>query len=341
MRQLTCVGKNRVEWRDVPAPRLQSSEDVLVRPIAVARCEIDPYLIDQFPRGEPFALGHEAVVEVVEAGDKVSRFAKGQRAIVPFQISCGRCARCLAGNTANCEAYPVLSDYGMQPLSGVEYGGMLSDLVRVPHANTMLQPLPAGCAPVDLASMSDNVLDGYRSIAPHLQKVPGSDVLFVNHGLPSIALYGVQTARALGAGDIWFASDDPAVLRAAEKLGAKPIATDFTHTERSFPIVVDCGRRAIGLLYAIRSTLPEGICQSVSYYREKETPLPLGRLYTLGIQFFMGRAHAAKLLPEVLSHVAAGRLQPGLVTTRVVDWEEAPRAFTEPSIKLVVTRATA
>jgi hypothetical protein len=46
-----------------------------------------------------------------------------------------------------------------------------------------------------------------------------------------------------------------------------------------------------------------------------------------------------KLLPEVLSHVAAGRLRRGVVTTRVVDWE-APRAFTEPSIKLVVTRAS-
>ena len=41
---------------------------------------------------------------------------------------------CKLGHTANCDRYPALSDYGMQPLSGVEYGGMLSDLVRVPHA---------------------------------------------------------------------------------------------------------------------------------------------------------------------------------------------------------------
>ena len=50
----------------------------------------------------------------------------------------------------------------MQPLSGIEYGGMLADLVRVPHAATMLTPLPAGVDPVAAASVPDNVLDGYR-----------------------------------------------------------------------------------------------------------------------------------------------------------------------------------
>jgi len=67
-------------------------------------------------------------------------------------------------------------------------------------------------------------------------------------------------------------------------------------------------------------------------------PLPLGRLYTLGVQFCVGRCHAAALLPEVLALIEARRLEPVAVTTRVVDWDEAPAAWLKPSIKLVVRR---
>ena len=226
----------------------------------------------------------------------------------------------------------------MQPLSGVEYGGMLSDLLHVPHAEAMLCPVPDGIASADLASVSDNVLDGYRTVARHLKATPGADVLFACHSTPSLALYGVQAAQVLGAGKISFASDTRDVLDLAEKLGALPIETDFTKRAAKFPIVVDCGVDGARLPYALASTQPEGVCQSVSFYGAPTTPVPLGKLYTLGIQFFVGRAHAVSLLPEVMNHIAEGRIQPGKVTTRTVGWEDAAEAFLEPSIKLVVER---
>ena len=92
------------------------------------------------------------------------------------------------------------------------------------------------------------------------------------------------------------------------------------------------------LRYAIRATEPEGTLQSVSFYLGGDRPMPLGRLYTLGIRFFTGRAHAAALLPAVMSLIEQGRLHPEEVTTRVVDWEDAQAAYAEPAIKLVVRR---
>src|SRR5207302_11319617 len=222
--RLTCREPHEMELRDVPAPRLESDTDALVRPLAVARCDIDPFLTSGVvPLRGPFALGHESVVEVVDVGDSVSELTKGQRAVVSFEVSCGSCRSCQAGHTANCDRYPVLSDYGMQPLSGVEYGGMLSDIVRVPHAATMLAPIAPGLDPVALASVSDNVLDGYRSVAPHLASLPGADVLIVCHGGQSIPLYAVQAALALGAGPVDYASDSAESLTLAERLGARPL----------------------------------------------------------------------------------------------------------------------
>jgi alcohol dehydrogenase len=338
MRQLTCIGPDKLEWREVPEPRLAGDGEALLRPLAVARCDIDRMLIKGLlPQRGPFALGHECVGEVVALGDGVRGLEVGARAVVSFQWSCGVCRSCGAGHTANCDAYPTLSDYGMQPLSGVEYGGMLADLVRVPHAQAMLQPISSGLDPVALASVSDNVLDGYRAVAPHLRERPGSEVLIVAHGGVSIPLYAAQAALALGAARVDYASDDEEQLALAERLGATPLQTSFGTRPRRYPIVVDSGLRPEGLDFALRCTEPEGVCQSVSFYLAP-VPLQLGRLYTLGIRFLIGRCHAAALLPEVVALIEAGRLRPEAVTTRVVGWEEAQGAFPEPAIKLVVRR---
>ena len=339
MRQLTCTAPGTIEWREVPPPRIQADVEALVRPLAVARCDIDLFLTSGlFPARGPFALGHECVGEVVALGDAVPGLEIGQRVVVAFQVSCGACDSCGAGHTANCDKFPVLSDYGMQPLSGTEYGGMLSDLVRVPYAEAMLAPVAPDLGSVALASVSDNVLDGYRAVAPHLAQLPGAEVLIVSHGLKSVPLYAAQTAVALGAARVDYASEDDEALALAERLGARPIRTEFEKPERRYPIVVDAGLTPAGLRYAIRATAPEGICQSVSFYGGGDMSLPLGRLYTLGIRFFTGRAHAAALLPEVMPLIEQGRLRPEAVTTRVVDWDEAPTAYLEPAIKLVVRR---
>jgi alcohol dehydrogenase len=343
MRQLTCTAPGVVRWLDVPEPSIVDPTDALVRPVAVARCEIDPFLILAGPSGEDgFALGHEAVVEVAAVGSEVEGLGVGELALPSFQVSCGACPSCRRGHTANCDRYPVLSDFGMQPLSGVEYGGMLADLVRVPHADAMLTPLPAGLDPIAVASVPDNVVDGYRAVAPHLRQRPGADVLVACHGTPSIGLYAAQSALALGAGTVTVAGAEDEILALAERIGATPLRTDFGDRAGRWPIVVDCGQRVEGLHWAIRATEPEGVLHSVSYYAaEPMVPMPLGRLYTLGIDFRIGRAHSAALLAEVIDLVAEGRLHPEQVTTSVIGWENAPDLYTVDTVKLVVSRTAA
>ena len=98
MRQLTCTAPNRVEWVEVPDPELQLATDALIRPIAVARCEIDPLQILGGPISEGgFALGHEAVAEVLAVGADVGHVRPGDLVVPSFQISCGACPTCAAG----------------------------------------------------------------------------------------------------------------------------------------------------------------------------------------------------------------------------------------------------
>src|SRR6476659_415081 len=95
MRQLTLVEPRRVEWQDVPAPVLEDGRQAIVRPLAVALCDVDqPMIFGDAPAAAPVALGHEVVAEVVETGEAVTSVAVGDRVVVPFQVSCGRCTRC-------------------------------------------------------------------------------------------------------------------------------------------------------------------------------------------------------------------------------------------------------
>lgn len=336
MRQLVYIKPGVVEWRDAPEPRLQAPGDALVRPVAVAACDLDVALLrGRAPFAGPFALGHEFVAEIVEIGDAVGGFRPGQRVVVSFQITCGDCARCRRGLTGSCTAVAAGSMYGLKPLGG-DWGGALADLVRVPFAAHMMVELPSGLAPAALASASDNVADAWRAVAPPLRETPGADVLIVGSA-SSIPLYAVAIARACGAGRVDFVADEPRVRELAAQLGANLVASSIPKRAGSYPITVDASHDPAGLACALRSLEPEGACTSVSIYFQ-DVALPLLGMYTRGVRFITGRVNSRAALPHVLDLVTTGRLHPEAVTSQIVPWDEAPAALASPSIKPVFVR---
>jgi alcohol dehydrogenase len=338
VKQLTLVEPGRVEWVDAPEPALQGDGEAIVRPLAVALCDLDANIISgKFPLQAPVALGHEFVAEVVDVGDAVTAARPGDRVVVPFQISCGECGRCRRGQTGDCESVPRLSMYGFGAFGG-DWGGALSDLVRVPYADAMLVPLPGGLDPATVASASDNIPDAWRTVAPHLERRPGAEVLVVAGGARSIALYAVNAALALGAQRVVYLDMDESRLSVAADLGAETVAGEPPHRLGPFPITVNASITHEGLLCAIRSTEPGGVCTSVAFLPEPETPMPLFEMYTNGIEFHIGRVMARSLIPEILERTAAGDLHPEQVTSRVVAWNDAADAVGEPETKLIVTR---
>jgi alcohol dehydrogenase len=338
MKQLTLVEPGRVEWTDAPEPALQGDGEALVRPLAVALCDLDANIVSgAFPVPAPVALGHEFVAEVVEVGDSVNGARPGDPVVVPFQISCGECDRCRRGQTGDCERVPRLSMYGFGAFGG-DWGGALSDLVRVPYADAMLVPLPDGLDPAAVASASDNIPDAWRTVAPQLERRPGAEVLVIGGGARSIGLYAVNMALALGASRTVYVDDDIERLHLASELGAETVEGEPPHRLGPFPITVNASITQEGLNCAIRSTEPGGVCTCVAFLPEQTTPMPLFEMYTNGIQFDIGRVMARPLIPEVLERTAAGELQPERVTSKTVAWADAAEAVGEPETKLVVTR---
>lgn len=338
MRSLVLEQARRLAWHEEAEPRREHEREAIVRPLAVATCDLDwPMVLGRTPFQFPMHLGHECVAEVVEGP---AGFAPGDRVVVPFQISCGTCERCRRGLTGSCSSVPPLSMYGFGALGG-EWGGMLSDLALVPYADAMLVRLPDGVEPAAVASVSDNVPDGWRSVAPALEEHPGADVLVVAGGAGrSIPLYAVDAAIALRAGSVTYVDTDADRLRVAEQLGARVVDGGPERSLGAFPITVDGTGTPEGLTATLRLTDWGGRCTSIAQLAA-EAPLPLLELYTRGVHFHIGRAMARAVIPEILELVAAGRLRPQLVTSATAAWDDAPEALLEPATKLVVSRPTA
>jgi threonine dehydrogenase-like Zn-dependent dehydrogenase len=341
MQQLTYTAPDRLEWREADEPQLDSDRAALVRPLAVATCDLDALILaGESPFPAPFPIGHECVAEVIDAGDDAGSLAPGQLVSVPFQISCGECAPCLRGRTGNCASVDFMSTYGFGP-AVARWGGFLADAVLVPYAGHMLVPLPDGLAPAAVASASDNISDAWRAVAPALAEEPGAPVLVVGGASSgSIGLYAAAIALALGAASVTYVDADAARRALAESLGAETLApADAPQRLGPFPITVDSCAEPDGLALALRSTAPDGICTSTAIYFGEQPALPLLEMYTKCVTFKTGRAHVRPAMPHVLALAASGELRPERVTTRTVGWGDAAEALLERDwTKLVIER---
>jgi threonine dehydrogenase-like Zn-dependent dehydrogenase len=338
MQELNFIEPGKLEWREADEPRLEGDAEALVRPLSVATCDLDKFMVRGLvPVQGPFAFGHECVAEVTAVGDAVGTVEPGDVVSVPFQISCGECDTCRRGNTGNCERVERLSMYGM-PFGEVNYGGFLSDTTRVPFADGMLVPIPDEVEPASVASLSDNIPDAYRNVGPQLRERPGAPVLIAASGA-TIALYTVSLALALGAERVDLVGGNPWLREKAEELGATLMDEEFPKRLGPYPITVDASGDVDGLQCALRSTEPEGICTSIGIYWTETTPMPLFEMFSKGIRFHTGRVQARPAMEPVLELVRSGNFKPELATGETAEWEEAAEALANHRSKLVISRA--
>ena len=355
MRHLVFEGAGRLAFREAPAPALEGPGAALVRPLAVARCDLDAALVQgrapfrsralhrlralwpspfrRIPFGPPFPFGHECVAEVVSVGESVRSVRPGDRVVVPFQISCGDCDPCRRGVTASCAAVPHGASYG---LGRGAWGSVLADLVRVPFADAMLLRAP-DVSPLELASAGDNVADGHRTVARFLAARPGAPVLVVGGEAASVGLYAVLCALALGSARVDYLDHDRERLALAERLGARALEDRYRKRDEAYPITVDASAHPDGLAAALLSAEPGGDVTSVGIYFAQRTPFPLLPAFFNGVHFHTSRVCSRAELPAVLALIADGRLCPSRVTTLVARFDEAPEAFLHGGPKVVLT----
>lgn len=341
MRQLVFSEAGRYEWREAADPQITDGRQAVVRPVAVACCDLDVGVSQGvLPMPPGHAVGHEGLAEVVAVGADVTTVGVGDRVVVPFQINCGQCSACRRGVTGSCASLPLMSMYGMAPLAGMDGGGFMSDLVLVPFADAMLVRVPADLDPVAIASLSDNIPDGWRGVGPYRAELASLDevdrrVLVV--GRLSIGLYAAAFGVAYGA-QVDYIDTDQQRLAVAEKLGAR--VHDLSRPDKSwdpYPVTVHTSMDASVLAATLRATWPDGVCTDTGIYFTDGVKLPLLPMYTRGVRFVTGRVNARAVIPDILQLLGAtGDLS--LAVDRVVPWDDASSVWPEMTGKTVFTR---
>lgn len=127
---------------EVPDPVIQEPTDAIVRITSTAICGSDLHLYEvlgpYMHKGD--VIGHEPMGIVEEVGSAVTRLRKGDRVVIPFNISCGHCYMCSQGLQSQCETTQVKAKnsgaalFGFSELYGSVPGGQ-AEFLRVPHAD--------------------------------------------------------------------------------------------------------------------------------------------------------------------------------------------------------------
>jgi threonine dehydrogenase-like Zn-dependent dehydrogenase len=142
MKALTWQGKRSVSVENVPDPIIQEPTDAIIRVTSTAICGSDLHLYEvlgpYMHKGD--VIGHEPMGIVEEVGSSVTNLSIGDRVVIPFNISCGKCFMCFRGLQSQCETTQVKSHgsgaalFGYSELYGSVPGGQ-AEYLRVPHAD--------------------------------------------------------------------------------------------------------------------------------------------------------------------------------------------------------------
>ena len=165
------------------------------------------YRIKKAPR----VLGHEITGEIVEIGEEVKNYKKGDRVFVSHHVPCNTCHYCLSDYHTACETLHRtnydpggFAEYLRVPEINVDRGVYILSENMSYEEGTFIEPLAC-------------VLRGQK--VANLK--PGQSVLVIGSGMSG--LLHVNLARGLGAGKIIATDINEYRLKAALKFGADAV----------------------------------------------------------------------------------------------------------------------
>lgn len=203
--------EGRLAIREVPTPRLNTPQDVILKVEICGICGTDLRILAAPPLMQAkkgIVLGHEYIGQVVEVGEAVRQFQPGDRVAVIPDIPCGYCPFCAEGRPNLCE--------NIYAIGGDVDGGFGHYALAPAKALYKISPdLPVEAgAFVELLSC---VLGGVQKAA----LLPGEDVVIIGAG-PAGLVY-LKVLKAAGAGRVIMVEVSPWRSEFALKAGADQV----------------------------------------------------------------------------------------------------------------------
>ncbi len=206
MRVAMYYNNRDVRLEEMAVPKIGSGE-LLVRVRASGICGSD--LMEWYRiKKAPLVLGHEITGEVVEVGEGVKNFSRGERVFVSHHVPCGHCRYCRGGHQSVCE---TLRTTHFDPGGFAEY-------IRVPSINVELGTMRL---PDEMTFDEGSFIEPLGCVvrAQRFARLSaGQTVLVMGSGISG--LLHIQLARARGAERIFATDISDFRLNAAVHFGA-------------------------------------------------------------------------------------------------------------------------
>jgi threonine dehydrogenase-like Zn-dependent dehydrogenase len=334
MRANVIFGKGDVRVEDRPDPSIQRPTDAIVRVVASCVCGSDlwPYR-GVAPVESPRPIGHEFVGIVEETGDQVRTVKAGDFVIAPFVASDGICPQCRNGITTSCDHR---ANWGEADEDGLHVDGGQGEYVRVPWADGTLVATPSAPDTAlipSLLTLSDVMCTGHHA-AVAARVGPGQSVVVVGDG--AVGLSGVLAARRLGAERIIAMSRHASRQALATEFGATDIVAERGEEgaakvrELLGGVLADAVLECVGTKQSMDQSL--AVTRPGGHLGYVGVPaggpeLPIGKMFGENINVGGGIAPARTYIPELLTDVLSGAIDPGRVFDLTLPLEKAPEAY--------------
>jgi threonine dehydrogenase-like Zn-dependent dehydrogenase len=355
MLAMTYDGPKRIRVKEKPEPKLEHPNDIILRVTRTAICGSDLHLLHGFVPDTRVGctFGHEFAGVVDQVGSSVSSLKRGDRVVVPFNISCGTCFFCTRELTGNCEntnpnASVASGVYGYSHTTGGYEGGQ-AEYVRVPFADVGPMIIPEDMEEEDVLFLSDILPTGYQA-AEMGEIKPGETV--VVFGCGPVGLFAQKSAWLMGAGRVIAVDYLDYRLEFAKQFnnvetinfqhcnGGDPIADILKMTNgRGADVCIDAvGCEAKGSLaqsiFGVRAKLMAGSATAINWsiaavrkagnvviigvYGPPFNAVDIGSAMNKGLTLRMNQANCKRYMPHLLEHIREGRIDAkGIITHRV------------------------
>ncbi|MDQ7093641.1 zinc-dependent alcohol dehydrogenase [Desulfosporosinus sp. PR] len=359
MKAITFQGVNNVEVRNVPDPRIEKSDDVILKVTSTTICGSDLHLlrgrIPKMPKG--FIIGHEAMGVVEELGKDVSGLKKGDRVVVPFPVACGHCWYCEHELWSQCdnsnEHGEIGGIFGYSELMG-GYDGGQAEYLRVPYANVGPRKVPADLSDEELLFLTDILPTSYWG-AENGGVKKGDTVVVLGCG--PVGLLAQKWAAYMGAGRVIAVDKINYRLRHAKKFNQVEVLNfdDYDNTGEYIKeitrggadVVIDCvgmdgemsavetletllkiqGGSKSAIEIASQAVRKGGTVSVVGVYGARYNNFPFGDFFSRNITLKMGQCPAHSYIDRILPLIKTKEIDATDIITHTLSLSEGKKAY--------------
>jgi L-iditol 2-dehydrogenase len=327
MKAAVLTGIRQMQVMDVPEPKIENDNDVLLKIEVVGVCGSDVHYYETGRIGSqvvqyPFIVGHECSATVKAVGDSVTRVKVGDQVVVEPAVSCHECDQCRQGRENTCFKLRFLGTPGQGDGCLCEYIVMPQEscfptngAIRLEQA-ALCEPFAIGVYSVKQSQISKNAKVAILGAGPiglscmAAAQAEGTKTIYMTDKLD----YRVSIAKQAGA--VWAGNPEREDIVKAI-LQREPLGID---------IVYECAGQQETLDEAVGLLKPGGNLVLIGIPRSEQVSFSIDKLRRKELTLINVRRQN-KCTQTAIDLIASGKVNIDFMITHRFKLEQTKDAF--------------